>query len=790
MLLNAFCRLFSYAQNRKARRASCSHRLELLSLEQRIVPSNLPIIVSTDSDSGPGSLRQAIINANANPGDDIINFSITGTITLDSLNNTAIASLPTILDANATASGTGGTGTTVGTLTITGPGASSLIISGLDNSSSIINSARDFNIFTIDTGGDLTISGVTVSGAKTTQAGGAFKNSGTLTVSNSILSGNTATYLQNGHSGFGGGIYNGNFGTLTVTNSTLSGNTATNSGGGIYNKALGTLNVTNSTLSGNTAAFGGGIFNTGNTAASGGGITNTGGTIVTNSTLSSNSATTDGGGIFNQGTLTLTNSTLSGNSAINSGGGIDNVGARATINIANTIIANSNSGGDYVASGSGTIVINTNNLVQDGSILGAMKANPLLGLLQNNGGPTFTMALLATSPAIGAGDLTISNANPVNGLDQRGFARSLTAPNIGAYEATAPTPTPTTAPTIAPTPTPTTAPTPIPTPTPTTAPTPIPTPTPTPMAPLLVVGTPPPSSSSGSSTVTFYDPENDELVGSTVPFPGFKGEIRVVSGDFNGDGVADIIAAAGPGGGPAIAIIDSQTGKVIESFFAFDPSFTGGVFIAVDDVNGDGILDIIAGAGPGGGPEVRIFDGKTLNVLRSFYAYDKSFTGGVSVASIDFNHDGILDIVTGAGPGAAPHVKVYDGATNAIISQWYAYPVSFTGGVYVAAGDLGNDGNIEVVTGAGAGGAPIVAVWDPYTGALLAQFMAYAEDFTGGVRVAINDGDGDVDSDLDIITGAGPGGGPEVKVFSFPTLDLLFSYYSGAANNVGGVNVS
>ena len=292
----------------------------------------------------------------------------------------------------------------------------------------------------------------------------------------------------------------------------------------------------------------------------------------------------------------------------------------------------------------------------------------------------------------------------------------------------------------------------------------------------------------GSSVVSLVDPNTGAIIGSAVPFPGFTGEIRVVSGDFNNDGKVDIIAAAGPGGGPAVAILDSETGEVLESFFAFDPAFTGGVFIAVRDFNGDGILDIIAGAGAGGGPEVRIFNGDGLTVIKSFFAYAQDFTGGVSVASIDFNNDGILDLVTGAGPGGSPHVKVFDGATNAIISQWYAYPISFTGGVFVAAGDIGNDGNIEVVTGAGSGGSPVVAVWDPYTGALLAQFMAYAEDFTGGVRVGVSDGN--FDGVLDLITGAGPGGGPQVNGFNFPTLDLLFSFFSGDPTNTGGVFVS
>jgi len=305
-------------------------------------------------------------------------------------------------------------------------------------------------------------------------------------------------------------------------------------------------------------------------------------------------------------------------------------------------------------------------------------------------------------------------------------------------------------------------------------------------SPPLVTGTTY-QTSVGSSTVNLYNPSTGQPTGTAVPFPGFNGSIQVASGDFNNDGVADIIAGAGPGGGPAIAVLDSQTGAVIQSFFAFDQAFTGGVFVAVQDFNADGILDIIAGAGPGGGPEVRVFDGSNLRVLRSFYAYAQDFTGGVSVACVDINQDNVLDLVTGAGPGGGPHVKVFDGLTNSIISQWYAYPISFTGGVFVAAGDVGNDGTIEVVTGAGAGGAPVVAIWNPTTAVLLAEFYAYSQAFTGGVRVGI--GDGNFDGILDLITGAGPGGGPQVKAFSLSDLALLFSFYSGEASNAGGVYV-
>jgi hypothetical protein len=214
MFLNVFRKLFSNSQNRKARRTSGSPRLQLLSLEDRITPTTFT--VNTNADSGTGSLRAAIDLANATAGNDIINFSITGTITLDSQNNNGNASLPTILNANANASGGGGL---VGTLTINGPGSSSLTISGLDGG----NATRDFNIFNIASGGNLTISGVTVSGAKTSGNGGAFNNQGTLTVNNSTISSNTAGFA-------GGGIRNSG-GIVTVNNSTISLNTSNFSAG-------------------------------------------------------------------------------------------------------------------------------------------------------------------------------------------------------------------------------------------------------------------------------------------------------------------------------------------------------------------------------------------------------------------------------------------------------------------------------------------------------------------------------------------------------------------------------
>jgi predicted outer membrane repeat protein len=295
--------------------------------------------------------------------------------------------------------------------------------------------------------------------------GGGLYNGGTLTVSNSTLSGNIAAGGNSGSSG--GGIYSS--GTLTVRNSTLSGNSATYGGGGIYSS--GTLTVSNSTLSGNSAtgdfSYGGGISNTGTLTVSnstlsgnttsggyygfGGGIVNGGTLTVSNSTLSGNSATGDfsyGGGIYTEsGTrpVTLTNVTLTANRA-NTGGGLrvdfgspvlhnTLIGGNfrgATGTTRDDVSGTLNPSGDYNLIGDGTGMIGLSNGV-NGNLVGSATApiDPLLGPLQDNGGPTKTHALLAGSPALNTGD-----PNQLGVADQRGVARA-GGVNIGAYQASA-----------------------------------------------------------------------------------------------------------------------------------------------------------------------------------------------------------------------------------------------------------------------------------------------------------------------------------------------------------------
>src|SRR5207302_1867952 len=108
----------------------------------------------------------------------------------------------------------------------------------------------------------------------------------------------------------------------------------------------------------------------------------------------------------------------------------------------------------------------------------------------------------------------------------------------------------------------------------------------------------------------------------------------------------------------------NDDGSLRYSFLAYNYGFTGGVRVATGDVNGDGVEDIITAAGSGGGPHVKVFDGATGKLIRSFFAYDPGMTLGICVASADVNHDFYDDIVIGAGAGGGPHVQVFSGRTG------------------------------------------------------------------------------------------------------------------------------
>jgi hypothetical protein len=288
--------------------------------------------------------------------------------------------------------------------------------------------------------------------------------------------------------------------------------------------------------------------------------------------------------------------------------------------------------------------------------------------------------------------------------------------------------------------------------------------------------------------VTVFDAETGEVVRNFFAFdPAFLGGVRVAVGDVNGDLIDDVIVAAGPGGGPHVRVFDGATGELIAEWFAYAGEFTGGVFVAAGDVTGDGFAEVITGAGPGGGPHVRVFNGRTGAEVRGFFAYEDSQRGGATVAAADVDNDGYADVITGAGVGGGPRVRVFSGANGLPMLDFFAYDPSFRNGVFVAAGDVDGDGRADLVTGAGVGGGPHVRTFDGATGEVRLSFFPYSRQFTGGVRVAVADADGD--GLADVVVGPGAGGERRLRAFDGRTGEELTEIFPFEAGFTGGVFV-
>src|SRR5581483_10130345 len=185
------------------------------------------------------------------------------------------------------------------------------------------------------------------------------------------------------------------------------------------------------------------------------------------------------------------------------------------------------------------------------------------------------------------------------------------------------------------------------------------------------------------------DGTNGDIIMSFYAYdPGFRGGVNVAGGDIDGDGRADVIAGAGNGGAPHVAVFSGRDGHLLESFMAFDPSFRGGVNLATGDVDLDGTAEIIFGAGAGGGPAAGIIDARTGALEQSFFGFDEAFRGGVRVASSDLNGDRKADLVLASGPGILPQaqgsvVRTFNGQTLKELDNFYPFDPHFAGGVYV-----------------------------------------------------------------------------------------------------------
>jgi hypothetical protein len=681
--------------------------------------------------------------------------------------------------------------------------------------------------------GAVTITTSTVENNFSGTTGGGFGdegNAGTLTVMNSFFFNNIAI-------GNGGGIQEGGPST-TITNTEIRGNVSGASGGGIFVNGT-TLTIQSSTIVNNTASVNGGgieLETTGTGAANG--------STITNATITGNSALNNGGGnngggidaatIFT-GSLTLLNDTINANFAAN-GGGVFWAGAGASVvAVQNTIIArNIATTGPDADNPAGTFTDNGGNLIgisgagsgnsgfmaattQTGTV--ANPLDPLLGVVQNNGGPTVgapgnttaleTESLLTGSPAIDKG---VNMGAPAT--DARGFNRIVNnTVDVGAYEFQPPATTTTLTSSVNPG-----------------------TVGETVTFQATVTATAP-GSNVPTGTVTFFD---GGRALATVTLTGGVATLSTktltpgthrITAVYNGLTVGDFSFAPSTsalvsefikgglfaiGGAPGrVQVRRVSDGTLVLDFAPYGAAYTGPVSVALGDVMGNGFQDLVTGATVGN-PDVRVFDGQALsqgNVLQvvQFFPYALNFNVGANVAVGDISGNGFADIVTGASVGN-PDVRVYSGKDIAmgafnptgasLLAQFFPYALQFNVGANVAVGDVNGDGFADVVTGANVGN-PDVRVYNgkdianntfnPTGSSLLAQFFAFGLNFNVGAFVAVGDTTGDGFGD--IITGASVGN-PQVKIFDGqaiakgtfdPTTSLLdqFFAYTSAGNNEG-----
>jgi hypothetical protein len=217
----------------------------------------------------------------------------------------------------------------------------------------------------------------------------------------------------------------------------------------------------------------------------------------------------------------------------------------------------------------------------------------------------------------------------------------------------------------------------------------------------------------------------------------YRGGSRVVYTDVTGDGMRDTVVAD-----QTYVTVYGSDGVQLARFAPYGEKYKIGVNIAVGDTDRDGKKEIVTGTAKGGGPHVKVYRADGSGLVSEFFAYDAKFFGGVRVVLGDLDGDGADEIVAGAGSGGGPHVRVFRADGKLLNAGFFAYDQRFRGGVFVAAGDVDGDGVDEIVTGPGVGGGPHVKVFTK-DGKLKAQFFTFDKKDNKGAEVVATDIDGD-----------------------------------------------
>ncbi len=263
--------------------------------------------------------------------------------------------------------------------------------------------------------------------------------------------------------------------------------------------------------------------------------------------------------------------------------------------------------------------------------------------------------------------------------------------------------------------------------------------------------------------------------------PGFRGGVRVAMGDVNGDGIEEIVTGAGPGGGPHVRVFDLK-GNLINQFFAFDEWGREGINISLGDLTGDGKDEIIVTNDKGGTGQVRIFN--QLGYLQSsFYPFGRT-TQAVHVSVGNLDEDKANELAVVLGGDTEPRVRIFD--SNGRYIRDFKVLSNKARGLNIGTGDLDRDGYDEIIVSADTGNQPWVGIYT-FSGQVQQTFFAYHPQFLGGVTVSV----GDIDNNgrSEIYTAPLGGGGPHIRIFEAGA-NLIGGFFASNKTNRFGADVA
>lgn len=309
---------------------------------------------------------------------------------------------------------------------------------------------------------------------------------------------------------------------------------------------------------------------------------------------------------------------------------------------------------------------------------------------------------------------------------------------------------------------------------------------PIPLQPVIPVVVPPGSGGgdgTGGGAIVVLNPDGTPRA-SFEAFPGYGGVVQVATADLNADGIPDYVVGTGPGVVTQVRVFDGNTLAMIAEFQPFETAFTGGVFVAVGDINRDGYSDIVVTPDQGGGPIVAVYNGKDIaagnavELARFFGIQDSNFRGGARAAVGDIDGDGVPDITVSAGFQGGPRIQIWSGAavlagrtgmTDQPLANFFAFEDTLRDGAFVAVGDVNGDGRGDLILGGGPGVGPRVRIADganlllagdfrsldagAFESLTIGNFFVGDGNLRGGVQVSTADLDGDILAD--IVTRAG-----------------------------------